>query len=154
MKVIDLHGYSAEVTIGPEHGTSRLFIWCLTLEKDAFLSMHHHCGEELFRILYGKLRFTVGSETRDVGPGEVVIVPPGVQHAHTALEDTEVEIYGEVGAGIFVMEQGPDGSLRERELFVRGVPWSRIPPDESLYVTRAEQLQRFREQALDPIAGN
>lgn len=151
MKVIDLHGYDADVVIGPEHGTSRLFIWCLTLDTDAFLSAHHHCGEELFRILYGNLRFTVGGETRNIGPGEVVIVPPGVEHMYTALEDTEVEIYGEVGAGIFVMERQPDGTRREKELFVRGVPWSRVPPDESMYVTRAVQLQRFRDEALNPV---
>jgi hypothetical protein len=70
---------------------------------------------------------------------------------YTALEDTEVEIYGEVGAGIFVMERQPDGTRREKELFVRGVPWSRVPPDESMYVTRAVQLQRFREEALNPV---
>ncbi len=151
MKVVDLHGYDADVTIGPEHGASRLFIWCLTLESDAFLSTHHHRGEELFRILYGRLRFTVGYETRDVGPGEVVIVPPCVEHSYVALEETEVEIYGEVGAGIFVMERNADGTRHEKELFVRDVPWSRTPADESLYVSRAEQLQRFRAELLNPV---
>src|SRR5688500_16446378 len=116
MKVVDLHVYDADVPIGPEHGASRLFIWCLPLAHDAFLSAHHQGGEELFRILYGRLRFTVENETRNVGPGEVVIVPQGVEHSYVALEETEVEIYGEVGAGVYVTERNPDGSRCEKEL--------------------------------------
>lgn len=147
MKVVNIRGTVEDVVIGPEQGASHLFIWCITEPAGETLSPHHHHGEELFRVLYGRLRFQVGEVTREVGPGEVIIVPPNVEHGHVALEDTELEVIGEIGSGVFISVDAPDGTVGEHELFVRGVPWSRIPEDESQYITREEQLRRFRRDA-------
>ena len=81
--------------------------------------------------------------------GEVVIVPPGDAHAYVALEDAELEINGEIGAGEFFRVTGPDGSVREEEVFVRGHPWSRTPPDDRQYTTQDELFARYR--ARDPF---
>jgi mannose-6-phosphate isomerase-like protein (cupin superfamily) len=52
----------------------------------------HPNQEERFEILAGRPRFRIGREQRDVQPGEVVVVPPGIRHAfHNPTED-EVRI--------------------------------------------------------------
>jgi hypothetical protein len=121
-----------------------LFIWCTTAPAGQVVALHHHLGEELIRVLYGKLRFRAGDQVRDLGPGEVVIVEPGIVHGYITLEDAEIEVYGEIGAGFFVSTDSPDGSTHVEEIFVRNVPWSRVPADDGQYITRAEQLERFR----------
>ena len=144
MNVIDIRGFSEDAIVGPNNGATRLFIWCTTAQAGQVVGLHHHLGEELIRVLYGKLRFRVGDQVRDIGPGEVVIVDPGTVHGYVTLEDAEIEVYGEIGSGIFVTVEDGDGSTREEEVFVRNAPWSRAPTDESQYITRAEQLRRFR----------
>lgn len=146
MKVVAIRGTAEDVVVGPEQGATRIFIWCVTEPAGEVLGLHHHHGEELFRVLYGRLRFQVGNDTREIGAGEVIIVPPFVEHGHIALEETELEVIGEIGSGVFVMVEDADGSRREQELFVRGVPWSRAPADDSLYVSREEQLRQFRRE--------
>jgi len=145
MKVIDIRGITVDALVGPQHGATRLYVWCVTAEHGQVIGLHHHHGEELIRVLYGRLRFRVGDEERELQAGEVVIVPPGAAHAYVALEDTEIEVYGEIGAGEFFHVTDADGAVREEEIFVRGHPWSRTPADESQYSTEAELLARYRD---------
>jgi len=42
--------------------------------------LHRHPYEEVFIILEGEPRFTVGSQTLDARAGQVIIVRPGVAH--------------------------------------------------------------------------
>jgi quercetin dioxygenase-like cupin family protein len=144
LKVIDIRGITVDALVGPQHGASRIFIWCVTAQQGQVIGLHHHHGEELFRVLYGRLRFRVGDEVRDVRAGEVVIIPPQADHAYMALEDTELEIYGEIGAGEFFRVTDADGTVREEEVFVQGHPWSRTPPDESHYSTQDDLFARYR----------
>jgi quercetin dioxygenase-like cupin family protein len=45
---------------------------------------HSHANnEEIIYVLEGVLRYTVGAETRDLGPGETMHTPKGVVHAFT-----------------------------------------------------------------------
>lgn len=45
---------------------------------------HHHVKtEEIYYILEGAGRMTVGDESRNVGPGDAVAIPPGVPHQLT-----------------------------------------------------------------------
>lgn len=144
MNVIDIRGFSEDAIVGPANGATRLFIWCTMAPAGQVVALHHHLGEELIRVLNGKLRFRVGDEIRDIGPGEVVIVDPDTPHGYVTLEDAEIEVYGEIGAGIFVSVPTPDGTTHETEVFVRDVPWSRVPADQQMYISRTEQLERFR----------
>jgi mannose-6-phosphate isomerase-like protein (cupin superfamily) len=49
---------------------------------------HHHAAEdELFLVVHGRLRMQLRSGDRDVGPGELIIVPRGVEHCPLALTD-------------------------------------------------------------------
>jgi quercetin dioxygenase-like cupin family protein len=38
-------------------------------------------------VLAGRLRMRIGSETRDMGPGEVALILSDQEHEQTALED-------------------------------------------------------------------
>ena len=113
MNVIDIRGFSEDAIVGPDNGATRLFIWCTTAPAGEIVALHHHRGEELIRVLYGKLRFRAGDQIQDIGPGEVVIVEPGIEHGYVTLEDAELEVYGEIGAGVFMMTEDADGTPRE-----------------------------------------
>jgi mannose-6-phosphate isomerase-like protein (cupin superfamily) len=42
---------------------------------------HHHAGtEEIYYILSGTADMTIGAETRPVGPGDAIAIPPGARH--------------------------------------------------------------------------
>ena len=41
---------------------------------------HHRVTEEIYYILSGRAAMTLGEETRDVGPGDAIAIPPGVRH--------------------------------------------------------------------------
>jgi hypothetical protein len=152
MNVIDIRGFTEDAIVGPETGATRLFIWCTTVQAGHVVGLHKHLGEELSRVLYGRLRFRAGDQVQEIGAGEVVIVEPGTLHGYIALEDTEIEIYGEIGSGIFVPANGSNGSTDFEEIYVRDVPWSRAPREERQYITRAEQIERFRSRyATDPF---
>ena len=49
---------------------------------------HSHSGnEEIVYVLEGKLRYSVGDETRDLGPGDRMHTPRGVVHAFSNPHD-------------------------------------------------------------------
>ena len=41
---------------------------------------HHGVTEEIYYILSGSGDMTLGDETRSVGPGDAIAIPPGVRH--------------------------------------------------------------------------
>ncbi len=41
---------------------------------------HHRRTEEVYYILEGRGRMQIGGETRDVGPGDAIAIPPGAVH--------------------------------------------------------------------------
>ena len=55
--------------------------------------MHIHPGQiEIFHIVSGRLRFQVGEETLEVGPGGHAVVPAGVAHAFKNIGEESAEI--------------------------------------------------------------
>ncbi len=51
---------------------------------------HSHPHDQLVFIIRGRLRFTGGSVTFDVKAGDSFIVPGGIEHQASAIEDSEV----------------------------------------------------------------
>ena len=41
---------------------------------------HHDVTEEIYYILSGTADMTLGEQTRPVGPGDAIAIPPGVRH--------------------------------------------------------------------------
>jgi mannose-6-phosphate isomerase-like protein (cupin superfamily) len=51
------------------------------LGVDCATTPHHHAvTEEIYYILSGTAAMTLGDETRPVGPGDAIAIPPGVRH--------------------------------------------------------------------------
>ncbi len=55
--------------------------------KGEFVWHHHEREDELFLVVEGRLRLQFRTGNRDIGPGEFVIVPRGVEHCPLALTD-------------------------------------------------------------------
>lgn len=64
-----------------------------TLEPGHTPNPHSHPHEQIVYVLAGELRFTVGDEEAIVGPGDMLVVPPGVEHwAETISEEPAVDL--------------------------------------------------------------
>jgi mannose-6-phosphate isomerase-like protein (cupin superfamily) len=56
-----------------------------------FVWHHHDAEDELFLVVKGRLLMQLRDGAREVGPGEFIIVPHGVEHCPKTLTD-EVEM--------------------------------------------------------------
>jgi quercetin dioxygenase-like cupin family protein len=52
----------------------------IDLEPNIEVPEHSHPNEQLGFILQGKLRFTIGGETRELGPGDTYCIPADLPH--------------------------------------------------------------------------
>jgi quercetin dioxygenase-like cupin family protein len=68
----------------------RLFLGLNCFEPGQAQKVHAHAGaDKFYYVCSGRARLTVGEETREVGPGDIVWAPAGVPHGvETALERT------------------------------------------------------------------
>jgi len=75
----------------------RIMLAHVYLKKGAIVPQHSHENEQITYILEGGLRFWIGEDEAqvvDVMAGEVLHIPPLVQHKAEALEDTlDVDIF-------------------------------------------------------------
>ena len=55
-------------------------------ERGAVGAMHSHPHTQITYVVSGKFRFTIGEETREVGPGDTLLKEPGVRHGCVCLE--------------------------------------------------------------------
>jgi mannose-6-phosphate isomerase-like protein (cupin superfamily) len=55
--------------------------------KGEFVWHHHDTEDELFLVVDGRLRMQFRDGNCEVGPGEFIIVPRGVEHCPLALTD-------------------------------------------------------------------
>ncbi|NCX99484.1 MAG: cupin domain-containing protein [Planctomycetia bacterium] len=53
---------------------ARLGVGCATTPH------HHAVTEEIYYVLSGTAAMTLGDETRPVGPGDAIAIPPGTRH--------------------------------------------------------------------------
>ena len=62
------------------------------LEPDALVPEHAHDNEQLGVLAAGSMRFRIGDETRELGPGGTWRIPPNAPHEVTAGPDGAVAI--------------------------------------------------------------
>jgi mannose-6-phosphate isomerase-like protein (cupin superfamily) len=55
--------------------------------RGEFVWHHHDAEDELFLVVAGRLRMQLRAGDRELGPGELIIVPRGVEHCPLALSD-------------------------------------------------------------------
>jgi len=61
--------------------------------QGTFVWHHHEHEDELFLGVHGRFRVEFRDRTLEVGPGELVIVPRGVEHRTAADEEAHVLIF-------------------------------------------------------------
>ena len=61
----------------------------IMLRKGCIVPEHQHPNEQIAYILSGALEFVVAGVPQIVRAGEILVIPAGVPHSATALEDTE-----------------------------------------------------------------
>jgi quercetin dioxygenase-like cupin family protein len=67
-------------------------------EPGGVVPLHSHPHEQVGFLIAGELDFTVGDERRLVRPGEIWVIPGGVEHTVTAGRDgaTAMDIFSPV----------------------------------------------------------
>jgi quercetin dioxygenase-like cupin family protein len=60
----------------------------LVLKKGAHVPLHQHMHEQISHVVEGKLDFLLDGRSITVSAGEILCIPPHVQHEVIALEDS------------------------------------------------------------------
>ena len=66
---------------------------CLELKPGCKVPEHSHENEQISHVLKGRLRFVVDGETIEVGPGEILLIPPLAAHSAEVLGEETVLDY-------------------------------------------------------------
>ena len=73
----------------------RLLVGLNCFEPGQSQAVHTHAGaDKFYLVVSGKASFTVGDETRDAMPGDLVIAPAGVRHGVGAAHERTVLLVG------------------------------------------------------------
>ncbi len=72
---------------GPTITGRELEIGYYTEPKGSGAKPHHHPSEQIMLVLAGRMRMRIGSEVREIGPGEVALIPGDQEHEQQALEE-------------------------------------------------------------------
>lgn len=62
-----------------------------------FVWHHHEAEDELFLVVSGRLRMEFRDRTVELGPGELIVVPKGVEHRPVAEPVAEVLLFEPAG---------------------------------------------------------
>jgi quercetin dioxygenase-like cupin family protein len=124
---------------GEGDGATRIWMMAMAPPPQFNIGLHRHGGDEIWRVRRGRLRITVDGRHIECRAGEILVVPPNVEHGVLCLEaGTEAEVIGEIAMGEWVTVVEPDGSTRNVEVHVPMMPWHRKPPDGAQPTTMEE----------------
>jgi quercetin dioxygenase-like cupin family protein len=70
-------------------GDRGMMVWW-SMKAGAHAAPHKHPHEQIAYMLKGKMEFRLGGERRTCLPGDIVVIPGGVEHEGFFPEDTEV----------------------------------------------------------------
>jgi mannose-6-phosphate isomerase-like protein (cupin superfamily) len=65
--------------------------------RGEFVWHHHETEDELFLVVRGRLRVDFVDRSVELGPGELLVVPHGVEHRTVADEEVEVLLFEPAG---------------------------------------------------------
>jgi quercetin dioxygenase-like cupin family protein len=69
-------------------GKQGMIVWW-SIKAGAHAAAHQHPHEQIVWMLEGKMEFRIGGERRLMGPGDVAVIPGGVEHEAWCPEDSE-----------------------------------------------------------------
>jgi quercetin dioxygenase-like cupin family protein len=70
-------------------GQQGMIVWW-NIKAGAQFAPHSHPHEQIVWVIKGKMDFRMGSERRMMTAGDLAVIPGGVEHEGSYLEDTEV----------------------------------------------------------------
>ena len=70
-------------------GEQGMVVWW-DMKAGAHAGAHAHPNEQLVWMLKGRMELRIGDEKRTMGPGDVAVIPGGVNHEAWFPEDTQV----------------------------------------------------------------
>ena len=79
------------ISLPEEQALERLSIAKITIPPHTSVEKHYHLqSEEVYQIIDGEGAMLLGKETRKVGPGEAVPIPPGTWHSIDKQSDQDL----------------------------------------------------------------
>jgi len=75
---------------GYQFGGANVCLVFIDLEPGEGPGLHRHPYEEIFIVLKGQVKFTVGSGTVEASAGKVLLVQPGVPHKFVNSGDSRL----------------------------------------------------------------
>ncbi|MFN3929076.1 MAG: cupin domain-containing protein [Thermoflexus sp.] len=83
-----LPGFPAgALTLRPFTG-ERVMVVRVEAPAGAVVPPHAHPHEQITLVFRGRLRLRMAGEERELGPGQIVHIPSGIEHEVTFLEET------------------------------------------------------------------
>jgi quercetin dioxygenase-like cupin family protein len=70
-------------------GDKEMVVWW-SMKAGVHAAAHKHPHEQIFWMIKGKMEFRLGDERRSCVPGDLAVIPGGVEHEAWFPEDTEV----------------------------------------------------------------
>ena len=65
--------------------------------RGEFIWHHHDQEDELFLVHRGRLRMEFRDRVVELGPGQMIVVPRGVEHRPVADDETEIVLFEPAG---------------------------------------------------------
>ena len=128
--------------IGPQEGANKIFLLRGTRRKGGFVGLHWHGGEEAIRVLSGKERFHIGSESKVCHAGEIAFFPAYTQHGFVVLsEEALLEVMGQQRVGSYYLVIAPDGTKQAIEVYTKDILADHEPPEGTAHTTYEELAQ-------------
>jgi quercetin dioxygenase-like cupin family protein len=69
-----------------------LMICRLTIAPGTVTAAHEHVHEQMTIVEKGRIRFVLGSDEQEFGPGDILLLPSGLWHGATMLDEEVVLI--------------------------------------------------------------
>jgi len=105
-------GNSYEGLATPRNGAQELVFARARKDPGASSLAHSHDREEVVWVISGRALAKVGEEVTELGPGDTLIIPPGLVHQVSTLGDETFECVLAKPAGIrFFLEDGNEMPL-------------------------------------------
>jgi len=65
---------------------TNLMLSLVDLQPHSVVDEHSHPHEQMGMVIEGRAEFTIGGETRVIGPGDMYLMPSNVKHKVVALD--------------------------------------------------------------------